>query len=134
MGFSSNKKKTLHCFPYALPLPEPGPVGPIGPPGPTGPSGPTGPPFQGLVPAKNLMFFTVSDGTKLVYKNADGLPELGITQILAPEQVSYINLFINGILQSQNSYNVQSGTLTIFSDDALPAGVPITLQFILINQ
>ncbi|MCP1122558.1 DUF4183 domain-containing protein [Bacillus sp. 3103sda1] len=80
------------------------------------------------------MFFTVSDGTRLVYTNDDGLPQFGTTQILAPNQVSYMNLFINGIIQPQSSYNVQAGILTIFADEALSPGIPITLQFILINQ
>lgn len=128
LRFSSKKKGSPCYFPCALPLPQPGPVGP------QGPQGPQGPPFKGLVSVKNLMFFTVSDGTKLVYKNVDGLPQLGITEILAPKQVSYMNLFINGILQSTNSYDVQSGTLTLLTDEVPPAGTPITLQFILINQ
>ncbi|MCM3734422.1 DUF4183 domain-containing protein [Bacillus cytotoxicus] len=87
-----------------------------------------------MIPATNLLFFTVSDGTSLVYTNADGLPKFGTTQILAPNQVSYMNLFINGVIQSQNSYNVQAGMLTILANEAPPAGTPITLQFILINQ
>jgi Domain of unknown function (DUF4183) len=115
-SFASRKKCTAYHFPCALPLQ------------------PTGPPFQGLVPATNLMFFTISDGTKLVYTNSDGLPQFGITQILAPSQASYINLFINGMLQPQSSYNIQEGVLTIFANEAPPAGDPITLQFILINQ
>ncbi|ENQ3108532.1 DUF4183 domain-containing protein, partial [Bacillus cereus] len=90
--------------------------------------------FQGLIPATNLMYFAVSDGTSLVYTNADGLPQFGMTQILAPSQVSYMNLFINGVIQSQNSYVVQTGMLTLLADEAPPAGVIITLQFILINQ
>lgn len=139
----------MNLFPCAFPLPEPGPTGatgltgPIGPTGatgvtgvtgPIGPTGVTGPTFQGLVPATNLMYFTVSNGTSLVYTNADGLPQYGTTQILAPNQVSYINLFINGIIQPQTSYNIQAGILTILADEAPPAGSPITLQFILINQ
>ncbi|MGG0275233.1 DUF4183 domain-containing protein, partial [Bacillus rhizoplanae] len=98
------------------------------------PTGSTRPPFQGLVSVTNLMFFTVSDGKRLVYTNDDGLPQFGTTQILAPNLVSYMNLFINGIIQPQSSYNVQAGILTIFADEALPPGIPITLQFILINQ
>ncbi|MFD0772220.1 DUF4183 domain-containing protein [Bacillus sp. CGMCC 1.60114] len=111
-----------------------GTTGATGFTGPTGATGPTGPSFQGLVPATNLMYFTISDGTSLVYTNADGLPQYGTTQILAPNQVSYLNLFINGIIQPQSSYNVQAGILTILADEAPPAGSPITLQFILINQ
>jgi hypothetical protein len=78
------------------------------------------------------LYFTFSDGQKLIYTNSDGVTELGTTQILSPSEVSYINLFINGILQSQNNYKVEEGKLTL--DEAPSEGVPITLQFIIINQ
>ncbi|MFD3449421.1 DUF4183 domain-containing protein [Microbacteriaceae bacterium 4G12] len=120
MKSSSSRKRCMPCcIPCAIPSPQLVSLDPPDPP---------------LIPATNLMFFTVSDGTKLVYTNSDGLPQLGTTQILAPSQVSYMNLFINGVLQSQNSYNVQEGVLTIFADEVPPAGIFITLQFILINQ
>ncbi|WP_334313761.1 DUF4183 domain-containing protein [Bacillus sp. BP-3] len=115
-SFSSRKNCNSYYFPCALPVLDPGPT------------------FQGLIPATNLMYFAVSDGTSLVYTNAEGLPQYGTTQILAPSQVSYMNLFINGVIQSQNSYAVQAGILTLLVDEAPPAGVIITLQFILINQ
>ncbi|MCQ6281933.1 DUF4183 domain-containing protein [Bacillus sp. EB600] len=111
-----------------------GPQGISGSQGPQGIPGPQGPPFQGLTPATNLMYFTESDGKKLVYTNSDGNPQFGTTQILAPNQVSYTNLFINGIIQPQTSYVVQAGELTLLSPIAPEAGAPITLQFILINQ
>ncbi|EPC8412001.1 DUF4183 domain-containing protein [Bacillus thuringiensis] len=43
---------------------------------------------------------------------------LKITQILALGQVSYMNLFINDILQPQNSNISQSGILTILNNEA----------------
>ncbi|PEZ02867.1 hypothetical protein CN326_19265 [Bacillus sp. AFS018417] len=143
---SRNYEYEVFYFPCALPLPEPGPAGSTGTTGTTGTTGPTETtrstgttrPTEttspGLISVTNLMFFTVSDGTRLVYTNDDGLPQFGTTQILAPNQVSYMNLFINGIIQPQSSYNVQAGILTIFADEALSPGIPITLQFILINQ
>ncbi|MFJ7558560.1 DUF4183 domain-containing protein [Bacillus thuringiensis] len=79
------------------------------------------------------MYFTFSDGQKLIYTNADGLPEYGITQIFSPNEVSYINLFINGILQPQTVYQVTAGQLTLLIPEAPLAGVSIILQFITIN-
>ncbi|MEB9728080.1 DUF4183 domain-containing protein, partial [Bacillus cereus] len=102
-----------------------------GPTGSTGPTGITGP--VGTIQTTNVMYFTFSDGKKLVYTNADGLPEYGTTQILSPSEVSYINLFINGILQPQTVYQVVAGQLTLLIPEAPLAGVPITLQFITIN-
>lgn len=80
----------------------------------------------------NLLYFTFSENQKLVYTNADGLPQYGTTQILSPNDVSYINLFINGIIQPQTTYKVEEGKLTLL-DGAPQDGVPIILQFIIIN-
>ena len=109
-------------FPCAFPATFP-PI--LGPPGPTIPS---------PIPTTNLLYFTFSDGQKLIYTNADGLAQYGTTQILSPSEVSFINLFINGILQPQTAYLVQAGVLTLLTPIAPEAGVPITLQFILINH
>ena len=88
----------------------------------------------GPIPTTNLLYFTFSDGQKLIYTNADGLAQYGTTQILSPSEVSYINLFINGIIQPQTAYLVQTGVLTLLTPTAPEKGVPITLQFILINH
>ena len=80
----------------------------------------------------NLLYFTFSENQKLVYTNADGLPQHGTTQILSPNDVSYINLFINGVIQPQTTYKVEEGELTLL-DGAPQDGVPITLQFITIS-
>ncbi|MGG0386001.1 DUF4183 domain-containing protein [Priestia filamentosa] len=56
-----------------------------------------------------------------------------MTEILSPSEVSYINLFINGLLQPQSNYQVEEGKLTLLVDEAPSEGVPITLQFITIN-
>ncbi|WP_410983044.1 DUF4183 domain-containing protein [Bacillus cereus] len=110
-----------------------GPPGPQGPPGSPGPPGPPGPSVPSPIPTTNLMYFTFSDGQKLVYTNADGYPTLGTTQILPPNEVSYVNLFINGILQPQTEYQIQAGQLTIAGLEAPAAGASIILQFIIIN-
>ncbi len=92
------------------------------------------PPSPSPIPTTNLLYFTFSDGQKLIYTNADGLAQYGTTQILSPSEVSYINLFINGIIQPQTTYLVQAGVLTLLTPTAPEAGIPITLQFILINH
>jgi hypothetical protein len=102
-------------------------------PGPQGPQGPPGPPIPGPIQTTSLLYFTFSDGQKLVYTNSDGFEQYGITEILSPSEVSYINLFINGILQPQSNYQVENGKLTLLVDEAPSEGVPITLQFIIIN-
>jgi hypothetical protein len=112
-----------------------GPQGPPGPQGVTGPrgaTGPQGPPLQGVIPTTSLLYFTFSDGQKLEYLNSDGVPQYGEAKILSPNKVSYINLFINGILQPQSTYTVEEGKLTL--EESPSKDVPITLQFIIVNS
>ncbi|WP_144647138.1 DUF4183 domain-containing protein [Priestia megaterium] len=109
-----------------------GPQGPPGPPGSQGATGPQGPPLQGVIPTTSLLYFTFSDGQKLEYLNSDGVPQYGDAKILSPNKVSYINLFINGILQPQSTYTVEEGKLTL--EESPSKDVPITLQFIIINS
>ncbi|PGU69279.1 hypothetical protein COD67_05175, partial [Bacillus cereus] len=108
-----------------------GPTGETGPTGMTGPTGGTGP--VGAIETTNVLYFTFSDGQKLVYTNADGVPQYGTTQILSPSDVSYINLFINGILQPLPSYQVVAGQLTLLAPNAPVQGASIILQFITIS-
>ncbi|MGN4669834.1 DUF4183 domain-containing protein [Bacillus cereus group sp. MYBK234-1] len=115
---------------------DPRTVGPTLPPRPpitfpTGPTGGTGP--VGGIKTTNVLYFTFSDGQKLVYTNADGLPQFGTTQILSPSDVTYINLFINGILQPLYLYQVVAGQLTLLAPEAPVQGASIILQFITIS-
>ncbi|MED4685432.1 DUF4183 domain-containing protein, partial [Bacillus mycoides] len=108
-----------------------GATGITGVAGATGITGPTG--IPGTIPTTNLLYFTFSDGEKLIYTNADGIAQYGTTQILSPSEVSYINLFINGILQPQPFYEVTAGQLTLLDDEPPSQGSSIILQFIIIN-
>ncbi|MED1087139.1 DUF4183 domain-containing protein [Bacillus mycoides] len=110
---------------------ETGITGVTGPTGATGITGPTG--IPGTIPTTNLLYFTFSDGEKLIYTNADGIAQYGTTQILSPSEVSYINLFINGILQPQPFYEVTAGQLTLLDAEPPSQGSSIILQFIIIN-
>uniref|UniRef100_UPI0023568AC3 DUF4183 domain-containing protein n=2 Tax=Bacillaceae TaxID=186817 RepID=UPI0023568AC3 len=101
---------------------------------PQGPQGPQGPPLSDLIPSTNLLYFTFSDGQKRLYTNNDGIAQYGTTEILAPEEASYINLFINGILQPHINYQIQKGSLTLLTEEVPSKGVPIIIQFVLINK
>lgn len=72
----------------------------------------------------------ISDGEKKVYTNQDELTEYGNRGILNPQNVSYINLFINGLLQPPSIYEVEEGFLTLKTSDIPQKNVPIILQFI----
>ncbi|MGH0527810.1 DUF4183 domain-containing protein, partial [Bacillus cereus] len=120
-----------------------GPTGVTGPPGATGATGITGPtgvtgatgPTGGIGPitTTNLLYYTFADGEKLIYTDADGIPQYGTTNILSPSEVSYINLFINGIMQPQPLYEVSTGKLTLLDTQPPSQGSSIILQFIIIN-
>ncbi|WP_142348041.1 DUF4183 domain-containing protein, partial [Bacillus wiedmannii] len=105
-----------------------GATGLTGSPGVTGPTGVIGP-----ITTTNLLFYTFSDGEKLIYTDSDGIAQYGTTHILPPDEVSYINLFINGILQPQPLYQVSNGQLTLLDNQPPTQGSSIILQFIIIN-
>ncbi|PEQ46180.1 BclA protein, partial [Bacillus thuringiensis] len=110
---------------------ETGVTGTTGATGETGATGPTG--GIGPITTTNLLYYTFSDGEKLIYTDADGIAQYGTTNILSPSEVSYINLFINGILQPQPLYEVSTGKLTLLDNQPPSQGSSIILQFIIIN-
>lgn len=74
----------------------------------------------------------LSDGISSIYLNENELKEYGDRGILDPEKVSYINLFINGVLQPPNTYEVKEGLLHLKINDLPQKNTPIILQFITI--
>ncbi|BCC47025.1 hypothetical protein bcgnr5378_11330 [Bacillus cereus] len=119
-------------FPVLPPIHIPtGTTGVTGATGITGVTGPTG--VIGPITTTNLLFYTFADGEKLIYTDSDGLAQYGTTHILSPDEVSYINLFINGILQPQPLYQVSTGQLTLLDNQPPSQGSSIILQFIIIN-
>ncbi|MQR95872.1 DUF4183 domain-containing protein [Fictibacillus phosphorivorans] len=96
------------------------------------------PPFPPVPPTprplrvETFQYTTVSDGIKKIYTNHDRYLEYGSTDILNPTSVSYINFFINGMLQPPSFYEVEEGRLTLLpSAGPVPdRGVPLIIQFI----
>lgn len=72
-------------------------------------------------------YYTVSDGHSRIYKE-DGIIDLGRQVIPAPCKVSYMNLFINGVLQPKESYEIQSGVIKLKTEDVPSKGAPVILQ------
>ncbi|WP_017185709.1 DUF4183 domain-containing protein [Alkalibacillus haloalkaliphilus] len=83
---------------------------------------------------KTYQYNAISDGVRKVYTNNDELTEYGNCGILNPNNFSIINLYINGVLQPPNTYNVVEGRLTLNTIDAPIEGAPITLQYIALYQ
>ncbi|WP_412547133.1 DUF4183 domain-containing protein [Peribacillus simplex] len=84
-----------------------------------------------ILKVKTFQYTAISDGIKRIYTNQDGVLKYGSSGILNPNSVSYINLFINGILQPNINYIVEQGKLT-FSKDLPLSGSPIIVQFVII--
>ncbi|RDI48004.1 DUF4183 domain-containing protein [Falsibacillus pallidus] len=74
----------------------------------------------------------LSDGMKKIYTNEDELTQYGDRGILDPATATYINLFINGVLQPPSLFTVEPGKLTLNIETAPQEGVPIILQYITI--
>ncbi|ASJ55500.1 hypothetical protein BP422_19275 [Brevibacillus formosus] len=107
-------------------------VQPLGCPGifPVTPS-PTCPPCPctpGLIRTEIFQYTAISDGVKNMYTSSDAVMSFSTSGILDPNEVSVVNLFINGMLQPPNVYVVQPGVLIL--SDIPVQGVPLILQFI----
>lgn len=89
-------------------------------------------PFTNIAKVDNYSYYTISDGVKTVYTNEDEIKEYSDRGIPNPNTVSFINLFINGVLQPQSIYEVKEGYLILKTSDVPQTGTPITLQFITI--
>ncbi|MGG0718631.1 DUF4183 domain-containing protein [Robertmurraya massiliosenegalensis] len=73
-------------------------------------------------------YFAVSDGYSKIFKEEDGIVEIGRQVILDPSKVSYMNLFINGVLQPKENYEVLNGEIELKTEDVPPKGAPVILQ------
>ncbi|SNT02650.1 conserved repeat domain-containing protein [Anaerovirgula multivorans] len=80
--------------------------------------------------ADNYQYNTLSDGKKRIYTNQDELVEYGNEGILDPNEVSYYNLFINGVLQPKINYSIEKGLLLLKTKDIPLKGSPIIISFI----
>ena len=84
--------------------------------------------------AENYQYNTISNGIKKEFNNNDEIKTYGNQGIPDPNQVSYFNLFINGVLQPETNYIVKPGTLTLKTADIPQEGVPIILQSLKIKD
>lgn len=91
--------------------------------------------FDGrIMDVTNRQFNAVSDGTKKQYADSDEIKEYGNCGIPSPNDVSYFNLYINGVLQPKRNYMVKKGILRLTTSDAPVKGAPVILESILIRN
>jgi uncharacterized repeat protein (TIGR01451 family) len=87
-------------------------------------------PPQKLLDADVYQYNALSDGIKRIYTNHDELSEYGARGILNPHEVSYFNLFINGLLQPKVNYEIQEGLLLLKTEDIPLKGTIISIVFV----
>ena len=87
-----------------------------------------------VLKADTYQYNALSDGVSSIYTNENELKEYGERGILDPNVVSYINLFINGVLQPPNTYEVKKGFLRLNTKEVPQKNTPIIIQFITIYQ
>lgn len=80
--------------------------------------------------AKVYEYYSISNGYKRIFTDADTLCPYGEQRILPPHEVSYMNLFINAVLQPDKNYTVEEGKIILHTADLPMAGTPIVLQMI----
>lgn len=83
---------------------------------------------------ERYQYNTVSDGTKKVYTNDDNLIVYGNVGIPNPDEASFLNLFVNGVLQPKSNYTVEEGALTLLTNGVPNNGVPIILEYFKIKN
>jgi len=86
--------------------------------------------YEMLLKASVAQYNALSDGSKTNYTDADELIEYGQTGILSPSDVSYYNLFVNGVLQPSANYAISAGNLDLLTADAPPKDAPVILSFV----
>ena len=76
-------------------------------------------------------YVAVSDGTKTTFVNEDALTEYGGKGIPSPCEVSFVNLYVNGMLQPTPVYRMEKGLLELSS--APQTGQYVVLESVIIK-
>lgn len=86
--------------------------------------------YSMLVKAVACQYNALSDGAKRNYTNADELTQYGPIGILSPDNVSFYNLFVNGVLQPTANYAISAGHLDLLTVDTPAADNPVIVSFV----
>ncbi|MGY0693617.1 DUF4183 domain-containing protein [Virgibacillus sp. FSP13] len=82
---------------------------------------------------KTFQYLTLADENKRIYTDQDALKQYGSSNIPNPDNISYMNLFINGVLQPEVLYRVHEGSLELLSSDLPLQGTTIILLFVVME-
>jgi len=87
-----------------------------------------------LLKADVYQYNAFSNGEKRIFTNEDELTQYGNRGILDPNDVSYFNLFINGVLQPKINYEIEKGLLFLKTKDIPLEGSSIIIDFVTFKQ
>ena len=87
-----------------------------------------------ILDVSDYQYNTVSNGIKKEFTNIDELLIYGDYGIPDPNDVSFFNLYINGVLQPETNYSVETGLLTLTIAEPPEKDVPIILEYLIIRD
>jgi hypothetical protein len=80
--------------------------------------------------ARASEYHAIADGKKREYTNKDAIKAYGGNGIVPPEDVSYYNLYVNGVLQPKVNYYLTKGKLLFVTSDLPSEGESIIIRYI----
>jgi len=80
--------------------------------------------------AELSQYSTIADGSKRTFRNDDEMKEYGGQGILSPEDVSFYNVFVNGVLQPKMNYILKKGELTFITQDIPAKDCSVIILFV----
>jgi hypothetical protein len=82
-----------------------------------------------LLYARVYQYSALARDGQWVFTDGDELTQYGNRGILDPQQVSFQQLFINGVLQPPINYILEKGKLTLTTQDSPLTGAPVILRY-----
>lgn len=83
-----------------------------------------------LLQAEISQYNTIADGLRRTFINSDELKEYGGYGILSPDEVSYFNVFVNGVLQPPKNYILKKGILKFITQDIPSKDQTVIILFV----
>ncbi len=88
------------------------------------------PPFQDSLRFTSTIGEGTGVGAAFVVAAVDFIDDTGVAATAFPSLFNYYNLYINGIMQTADTSSVTVTTLALPGGDALSAGTPLVVQFV----
>lgn len=86
-----------------------------------------------VIPADIKYYVALSNDNKKLFTDADALLEYGDKGIPSPNEVSYLNFYINGVIQPKANYTIKKGELRLISTDLPPDSSFLVLESIILK-